>query len=247
MIPHTCSLSLSLSLTPHTHTQTECDSVPVTPVQCQRCGIWLQPVCCRTGGSSPEGAGWGRKAGWGGWGEGRGCAGFPPPLPPHLWTSAPPVASVHGKTWPVTHKDAWNSVSLSLLHFLGHLSFFLSVFFVFFSCLEVTVPVCWVYESYTNLACWPHFTSMVRSKDYHPWKQGGKAGGQEGSRIWLLACLTSQQHVSVSQGQICSYNCMCCYTEIEAADRTFHLTQSVYWHQANQSHHWSYNARCLAG
>ena len=43
---------------------------------------------------------------------------------------------------------------------------------------------------------------------------------------WLLACLTSQQHVSVSQGRICSDNFTCCHTEIEVADQTFHLTQS---------------------
>ena len=45
---------------------------------------------------------------------------------------------------------------------------------------------------------------------------------------WLLACLTSQQHDSVSQGRICSHNCTCCHTEIEVADQTFHLTQSQY-------------------
>ena len=47
---------------------------------------------------------------------------------------------------------------------------------------------------------------------------------------WLLivGCLTSQQHASVSQGQIWSDNCMCCHTEIEAADQTFYFTQSQY-------------------
>ena len=45
---------------------------------------------------------------------------------------------------------------------------------------------------------------------------------------WLVACLTSQQHASVSQGRICSDNFTCCHTEIEAADQTFHLTQSQY-------------------
>ena len=35
---------------------------------------------------------------------------------------------------------------------------------------------------------------------------------------WLLACLTSQQHASVSQGRICSDNFTCCHTEIEVAD-----------------------------
>ena len=45
---------------------------------------------------------------------------------------------------------------------------------------------------------------------------------------WLVACLTSQQHASVSQGRICTDNFTCCHTEIEAADQTFHLTQSQY-------------------
>ena len=38
----------------------------------------------------------------------------------------------------------------------------------------------------------------------------------------------SQQHASVSQGRICSGNCTCCHTEIEAADQTIYLTQSQY-------------------
>ena len=44
----------------------------------------------------------------------------------------------------------------------------------------------------------------------------------------LVGCLTSQQHASVSQGRICADNFTCCHTEIEAADQTFHLTQSQY-------------------
>ena len=44
----------------------------------------------------------------------------------------------------------------------------------------------------------------------------------------LVACLTSQQHASVSQGQICSDNLTCCHAEIEVADQTFYLTQSQY-------------------
>ena len=44
----------------------------------------------------------------------------------------------------------------------------------------------------------------------------------------FVGCLTSQQHASVSQGQICSDNFMCCHTEIEVADQTFQLTQSQY-------------------
>ena len=46
--------------------------------------------------------------------------------------------------------------------------------------------------------------------------------------LLFVGCLTSQQHASVSQGRICSDNFTCCHTEIEAADQTFHLTQSQY-------------------
>ena len=47
-------------------------------------------------------------------------------------------------------------------------------------------------------------------------------------RLLSVGCLTSQQQASVSQGQICSDNSMCCHTEIEVKDQTFHLTQSQY-------------------
>ena len=45
---------------------------------------------------------------------------------------------------------------------------------------------------------------------------------------WLVGCLTSQQHASVSQGRICEDKFTCCHTEIEVADQTFYLTQSQY-------------------
>ena len=46
--------------------------------------------------------------------------------------------------------------------------------------------------------------------------------------LLLVGCITSQQHASVSQGQICSDNFTCCHTETEVSDPTFHLTQSQY-------------------
>ena len=46
--------------------------------------------------------------------------------------------------------------------------------------------------------------------------------------LLFVGCLTPQQHARVSQGRICTDNCTCCHTEIEAADQTFHLTQSQY-------------------
>ena len=65
------------------------------------------------------------------------------------------------------------------------------------------------------------------------WRDGGAdVGGGEGIRgsavCLFVDCLTSQQHASVSQGRICTDNFTCCHTEIEAADQTFHLTQSQY-------------------
>ena len=62
-------------------------------------------------------------------------------------------------------------------------------------------------------------------------KVGGWGGGGE-RRDWgeslFVGCLTSLQHSSVSQGRICSDNFTCCHTEIEVAERTFHLTQLQY-------------------
>ena len=68
---------------------------------------------------------------------------------------------------------------------------------------------------------------------------------------WLL---NVPQHASVSQGRICSDNCSCCHTEIEAADHPSYLTQSHHTDTgpsipstdpippgAGQGHHWSAN------
>ena len=44
----------------------------------------------------------------------------------------------------------------------------------------------------------------------------------------LAACITSQQHASVSHGRTYLDKFMCCHTKIEAADQTFYLTQSQY-------------------
>ena len=63
-----------------------------------------------------------------------------------------------------------------------------------------------------------------------PWSEKDAAWiGLLGKKpILLVSCLTSQLHASISQGRICSDKCMCCHSEIEAADRTFQLTQSQY-------------------
>ena len=62
----------------------------------------------------------------------------------------------------------------------------------------------------------------------------------------LVACLTPEQHASVSQGQICPDKFTCCYSKTGVADQTWYLTQSVYWHQISQSRHWPCKARHLA-
>ena len=68
---------------------------------------------------------------------------------------------------------------------------------------------------------------LQRNADVQDADQINKTQVQE--RIsFLVGCLTSQQHSSVSHGWICSDNCTCCHTEIEVADPTFHLTQSKY-------------------
>ena len=53
-------------------------------------------------------------------------------------------------------------------------------------------------------------------------------GKDKGFVCLLVGCLTSQQHASVSQGQVCSDKFTCCHTEIEVAEHTFYLTQSQY-------------------
>ena len=45
---------------------------------------------------------------------------------------------------------------------------------------------------------------------------------------WLLACLTSKQHATVSDGRVCLDNVTCYHTDIHATDETFYLTQSQY-------------------
>ena len=79
--------------------------------------------------------------------------------------------------------------------------------------------------------------------DMHPFEADTKGRHSSSSRFlltgqlaeggrpivcWLVGCLTSQQHASVSQGRICTDNFTCCHTEVEVADPTFYLTQSHY-------------------
>ena len=43
----------------------------------------------------------------------------------------------------------------------------------------------------------------------------------------LVGCLTSPHHASVSQGWICSDNCVYYHAEMEVADQSFYLTLSI--------------------
>ena len=47
-------------------------------------------------------------------------------------------------------------------------------------------------------------------------------------RMLFVGCLTSQQHASVSQEQICLDKFTYCHTETEVADQTFYHTQPRY-------------------
>ena len=51
--------------------------------------------------------------------------------------------------------------------------------------------------------------------------EGERERGGGGRVCLLVACLTSQQQASVSQGRICSGNFTCCHTETDVADQTF--------------------------
>ena len=82
-----------------------------------------------------------------------------------------------------------------------------------------------------------------------PLGQYGSQGKTEDSRdnCLFVGCLTSQQHVSVSQGQICSDNFTCCHTDRSCRSNFPSHPVTEYWHWANQSQHWPYNTRYLAG
>ena len=81
----------------------------------------------------------------------------------------------------------------------------------------------------TKTAGWRETNGGGREREEK--EMGEEGGGEWWTKrfvCWLLACLTSQQHTSVSQGRICSDSFTCCHIEIEVADQTFHLTKSQY-------------------
>ena len=56
--------------------------------------------------------------------------------------------------------------------------------------------------------------------------RAGQCCGRAEGFLSFVGCLTFQEHAS--QGQVCSDDFTCCHTEIEVADLTFHVTQSLY-------------------
>ena len=100
------------------------------------------------------------------------------------------------------------------------------------ACDELPCPVC--------LTNWPGrddrfilLTSELNSSRTHtkniiPTENLPPGTTYTGKPSLFVGCLTSPQHANVSQGRICTDNFTCCHTEIEAADPTFHLTQSQY-------------------
>ena len=93
-------------------------------------------------------------------------------------------------------------------------------------------------------------SSPSRPPGAGPQQQGTTMFG-EWCGLFVVCCVTSRQHASVSQGRICSDKFTCCHTEIEVADPNFHLTQSQYTDTgpssdpitpgAWQGSHWSAN------
>ena len=95
---------------------------------------------------------------------------------------------------------------------------------------SISYPCLFQFYTEYNLTYAAFFRKCVREIAIsYPAKHWPTSGPQSIQQDQLLVgCLTSQQHASVSQEQICSDNFTCCHTEIEVADQTFHLTQSQY-------------------
>ena len=60
------------------------------------------------------------------------------------------------------------------------------------------------------------------------WGEGGEGARGVLWALWLRGIFVVCYYVSVFQGRICSDNYMCCHTETEVTDQTFHLTKSQY-------------------
>ena len=96
-----------------------------------------------------------------------------------------------------------------------------------------SVSILWL-SKIVRLICNFHLSvaHILINKQIHPWDKLRMLVDIKKSRnrsfALFVGCLTSQQHASASLERICSDNFMCCHTEIEVADKNFHLTQSQY-------------------
>ena len=70
---------------------------------------------------------------------------------------------------------------------------------------------------------------------------------QLGFICWLVGCLTSQQHASESQGRICTEFYVLPHWDRSCRSSFLPHPVTVYWHPADQSQRWPYDARRLAG
>ena len=108
------------------------------------------------------------------------------------------------------------------------ISFNIPFFLLFLLCLLICMSVFPISSLFTGILSrtLSHIECIqdlvAKASTFRPW------GGLGNILQLIFGCLTSQQHASVSQGWICSDNFTCCHTEIEVADQTFYLTQSLY-------------------
>ena len=104
-----------------------------------------------------------------------------------------------------------------------------------FVCLFVCFCCCWLRTS-SRQSCWP-WAGIWKEERLEPTFRKVRVlvfFVYSSLRLFvcfsclLVGCLKYQKHASASQGRICPGNFTCYHTEIEVADRTFHLIQSQY-------------------
>ena len=94
---------------------------------------------------------------------------------------------------------------------------------------QTEIYVCWLSPLYTDRQKYTCVGSVPCTQTDRRRQGPGEVVNMMIIRIvcLLVGCLTSQQHVSVSEGQISSDMCTCCHTEIEVADQTFCRLQYI--------------------
>ena len=81
-------------------------------------------------------------------------------------------------------------------------------------------------DTLCDLHCSP--TQHLRTTKARTFQQQERRKKKSMRVVVVVGCFMSQQHVSVSQGQICSDKFTRCHIEIEFADQTFYLPQPQY-------------------